>query len=238
MAARVAELEHRVVRSSDLVITCTESDADRFAELYAGENRTAAFPNGFDDTLLRLDRQALRASARERLGALTDERLLLFVGGAADHNLAAVRTLERALVPRLRPGTRLLVAGKASRALTTRGPSVTALGYVPDMTELLAAADVALNPVPYGSGSNIKMAEYLAAGLPVVSSPVGARGFEGWADRIRVAEPEELAAAVQEVPEPSGPAPGIEELAWGAVGRRLYDSYRALLEQRAGSRGG
>jgi glycosyltransferase involved in cell wall biosynthesis len=190
-------------------------------------------PNGFDDALLQLDRLALRAPARERLGARPDERLLLFVGGAADHNLVAVRMLERMLVPRLRPGTRLVVAGKASRALRLREPAVTALGYVPDMGELLAAADVALNPVTYGSGSNIKVAEYLAAGLSVVSSPVGARGFERWSDRIRLAEPAELAAAVEDVPEPSGPPPGIEELAWSSVGRRLHDRYRALLEERS-----
>jgi len=233
VSRRVAELERRVVQSSDLVVTCTESDADRLAELYGPENRTAALPNGFDDALLQLDRLALRAPARERLGARPDERLLLFVGGAADHNLVAVRMLERMLVPRLRPGTRLVVAGKASRALRSREPAVTALGYVPDMGELLAAADVALNPVTYGSGSNVKVAEYLVAGLSVVSSPVGARGFERWSDRIRLAEPAELAAAVEDVPEPSGPPPGIEELAWSSVGRRLHDRYRALLEERS-----
>jgi glycosyltransferase involved in cell wall biosynthesis len=236
VAERVAELERRVVQSSDLVVTCTESDAHRLAELYGLGNRTAALPNGFDDALLRLDRKALRASARERLCARHDERLLLFVGGAADHNLAAVRMLERTLVPRLRPGARLLVAGKASRALRSRDPAVTALGYVSDMRELLAAADVALNPVAYGSGSNLKVAEYLAAGLPVVSSPVGARGFERWSDRIRLAEPAELAAAVEDVPEPSGPPPGIDDLAWGSVGRRLHDRYRALLEGRSSAR--
>jgi glycosyltransferase involved in cell wall biosynthesis len=229
---RVADLERRVVQSSDLVVTCTDDDADRLAGLYGLTNRTAAFANGFDDALLRLDRPALRASARERLGARPGERLLLFVGGAADHNLMAVRMLERTLVPRLRPGMRLVVAGKASRALRSPGPAVTALGFVTDIRELLAAADVALNPVTYGSGSNIKVAEYLAAGLPVVSSPVGARGFERWSDRIRLAEPAELAAAVEDAPEPSGPPPGIEELAWGSVGRRLHDEYLALLEGR------
>jgi glycosyltransferase involved in cell wall biosynthesis len=235
MTGRVANLERRVVQSSDLVLTCTDGDANRLAELYGLENRTAAIPNGFDDALLKLDRQSLRARARERLGARHDERLLLFVGGAADHNLESVRVLERSLVPQLRPMERLLVAGKASRALSSGEPAVTALGYVPDMGELLAAADVALNPVPYGSGSNVKVAEYLAAGLPVVSTPVGARGFERWSDRIRLAEPADLAAAVRDTPKPSGPPPGIEELAWSSIGRRLHERYRALLEERSSS---
>ena len=35
----------------------------------------------------------------------------------------------------------------------------------------------ALNPVTYGSGTNVKMLDYFAAGLPVVSTEAGARGL-------------------------------------------------------------
>lgn len=43
---------------------------------------------------------------------------------------------------------------------------------------LLKASDAALNPQMYGSGSNLKMLEYLAAGLPVITTPTGARGID------------------------------------------------------------
>ena len=36
---------------------------------------------------------------------------------------------------------------------------------------------MALNPVRSGSGTNLKMHEYMAAGLPVVTTPFGARGI-------------------------------------------------------------
>ncbi len=49
---------------------------------------------------------------------------------------------------------------------------------------VLAAADLALNPMFSGSGTNIKMLEYMAAGLPIISTPVGARGL-----RVTVPEP-------------------------------------------------
>ncbi|MFN7173813.1 MAG: MlaD family protein, partial [Thermaurantiacus tibetensis] len=38
---------------------------------------------------------------------------------------------------------------------------------------LLRGADVALNPISSGSGTNLKMLEYFAAGLPVLSTPHG-----------------------------------------------------------------
>jgi glycosyltransferase involved in cell wall biosynthesis len=57
--------------------------------------------------------------------------------------------------------------------------NVICLGRVSDQAKrlLLQAADVALNPMFSGSGTNLKMLEFLAAGLPVVTTPVGARGL-------------------------------------------------------------
>ena len=44
--------------------------------------------------------------------------------------------------------------------------------------ELYHISDVALNPMLSGSGTNIKMLDYMAAGLPVITTPVGARGLD------------------------------------------------------------
>jgi glycosyltransferase involved in cell wall biosynthesis len=38
-------------------------------------------------------------------------------------------------------------------------------------------ADLALNPVTSGAGTNIKMLEYMAAGLPIITTVVGSRGL-------------------------------------------------------------
>ena len=42
------------------------------------------------------------------------------------------------------------------------------------------AADVAINPMATGSGTNLKIVEYLAAGVPVVTSTVGVSVFTSW----------------------------------------------------------
>jgi glycosyltransferase involved in cell wall biosynthesis len=41
----------------------------------------------------------------------------------------------------------------------------------------LEVCDVGLNPVISGSGTNLKLIEYAAAGVPVVSTDFGARGL-------------------------------------------------------------
>ena len=231
LAEGVVNLERRVIATSDLVLTCTDTDARRFEELYAPLT-TAVVPNGFDDKLLSLDRDGRRATARAELGVKEDERIVLFIGGGADHNRTAAAFLEREVAPRLDEGTRLVVAGKAAAAVSGDDKRTLALGFVDDLESLLAAADVAVNPVAYGSGSNLKVAEYLAAGLPVVNTPIGARGFERWRDRMRIVELDGFADAIAEA-SPAGARPdGIEELGWNRIAERLYELYDRELTSR------
>jgi glycosyltransferase involved in cell wall biosynthesis len=42
---------------------------------------------------------------------------------------------------------------------------------------MLSIADVALNPMRSGTGTNLKMLDYMAAGVPVISTEFGARGL-------------------------------------------------------------
>ena len=229
MAGRLGDLERRLVAASDLVLACTEEDAERFGARYGAGTRRAVVPNGFDDELLELDRDPLREKLRGELGLATDELLLLFVGGGAEHNRRAVRALEQEVMPAVRRRAQLVVIGKAADALSGEGERVRSLGYVDDLRPWLAAADVGLNPVAYGSGSNLKVAEYLAAGLPVLTTPIGSRGFERWAERMRIATLGEFAEALQALPQADGPPPGIEDLAWSGIARRLHALYAGLL---------
>ena len=233
LADGVGRLEARTVATCDLTLACTERDAARFKELYSGAD-VSVVPNGFDDELLSIDRDALRNDARAELGVADDERLALFVGGGADHNRRAAAFLEQEVAPRLGSTARVLVAGKAAGAIGNAGGRVLSVGYVEDVRPLLAAADVAVNPVAYGSGSNLKVAEYLAVGLPVVTTPIGARGFERWSDRMQIVELEAFAEAIGDAPPPAAPPDGIDELGWKRIAERLHDLYSRALASRTG----
>lgn len=58
--------------------------------------------------------------------------------------------------------------------------NVILLGQISDeeKLELYKISDVALNPMISGSGTNVKMLDYMAAGLPIISTPVGSRGLD------------------------------------------------------------
>ena len=42
----------------------------------------------------------------------------------------------------------------------------------------LSITDIAINPMMTGSGTNLKMLDYMANGIPVISTEVGARGLD------------------------------------------------------------
>jgi hypothetical protein len=88
-----------------------------------------------------------------------------------------------------------------------------------------------------GSGSNLKLLTYLAAGLPVVSTDVGARGIDASAAGVHTVEHEDLAAGIAHVighPDPERPLAGrryVEEHCdWRAIGRRFATLTADLLQ--------
>ena len=230
MLRRVEGLERRAMCDSDLLVACTDADASRLRELY-GPVPTEVIPNGFDAELLtshRMDGVLVRRS----LGIPAEARLLLFVGSGAPHNLEAVRFLQHEVLPRLEPTVHLLVVGECGPA-TPDEPGLTGRvhrpGRLDDLRPAFAAADVAVNPVVTGSGSNLKLAEYLASGLPVVSTAVGLRGFEGHGTDVIVAEPERFAAVLSGAALQKGPRRAVEDLSWDRLARRLHGVYARLL---------
>ena len=145
-----------------------------------------------------------------------------------------MRFLETEVLPRLPHQFRVIVAGEC--APRGRAGRLLAVGRVERLQPLLAAADVAVNPVDSGSGSNVKLAEYLASGIPVVTTAIGLRGYEAFAEHITVARLEEFAAAIQARPSRTHRLPAIAELEWNVLGARLYRAYADLLTRPRGVR--
>ena len=230
LGKQIGKLERRAVRDSDLVVTCTEADGKRLAQLYGGLNGLAVVSNGFDEGEIWGLSEHGRAEIRAELGLKPEELVILFIGGRAAHNRRAVQFLEDELLPRLERPARLVVAGECTRP--RRSDRVLALGVVKRLRPLLAAADVAVNPIGSGSGSNLKLAEYLAAGLPVVTTPVGLRGYESYAHLVTVAELGGFVEAVQNEHRSVAERPELAELSWTSLGQRLYAVYAELLAQR------
>lgn len=58
-----------------------------------------------------------------------------------------------------------------------QGPRVNVVGFVPDPAEHLSRARVHVHPLRLGAGIKLKLIDTMAAGLPFVTTPVGAEGL-------------------------------------------------------------
>jgi glycosyltransferase involved in cell wall biosynthesis len=194
----VRAVEGECARAAEHVIVCAERDADRLQALYGiDRNAAAVVPNGADPARVPFTPPAERRRRQEALAV--DARLALFIGSWHEPNLVALRDLLR-----LAPGiedVRFVIVGSVGLAVAGEPMPVNVdlCGVADDgfLRSALAVADVALNPMTQGSGSNLKMLDYALAGLPVISTAFGARGLDLEPGRHYIeAEVEALPAAL------------------------------------------
>lgn len=109
------------------------------------------------------------------------------------------------LVLQARPEAEFHVVGRKPtaqiRELVERTPRTKLFADVPDPAEYLAHAGVAVNPTVSGSGLNVKLIDYLSAGIPVVSTGRGVQSL-GLTDGQGVGvgdTPKEFADAVTKI---------------------------------------
>lgn len=180
IANGVAVAEAFLCRDADLVVCCSEEDSTFFTSAYGiASDRVEVVPNGV------FVRQIVPDERRAQVRGIDKDRsvqpVVLFIGSEYPPNLEAVRFIVRTLAPAL-PEVILRICGGAAAAAgigSDLPANVRLVGRVSDADKLrhLQDADVAVNPMFSGSGTNIKMFDFMAAGLPVVSTPIGARGI-------------------------------------------------------------
>ena len=109
---------------------------------------------------------------------------MLFVGSFRhDPNRVAMDWFVREVMPRIlaaEPRARLVFAGSDPPPDHVYGDlsgALQMLGYVDDVREPLGRYSVFVCPILSGSGVRVKLLEAFAAGIPVVSTVVGAEGL-------------------------------------------------------------
>jgi len=181
----VVATEYTLCRESDLILACSPKDRELFSRLYdIPMDRIRLVPNGVFTERIRPAEGETKRIARRHLG-LDERPAAIFLGSKYQPNVEAAVFIADELAPRL-PAVQFVIAGGVGEELTNalRSPSnlgsVHVTGYIDDTEKFawLAAVDLAINPMFSGSGTNIKMFDFMAAGLPVVTTPVGARGIE------------------------------------------------------------
>ncbi|MFB8791991.1 MAG: glycosyltransferase family 4 protein [Potamolinea sp.] len=179
LLAATRQVEQECCQVSKLIMVCCGDDGKLLNQIYGVEpDKIIEVPNGVDIEAVSYVSLEKRSLNQKELG-VNGSFTALFMGSWHSPNLEAVRHILK--IAQELPHVNFLIIGSVGWAFKNeKSPkNVGFMGAVDEETKqiVLGIADVALNTVTFGSGTNLKMLEYFAAGIPVISTPVGARGL-------------------------------------------------------------
>lgn len=225
VARRIAEIiarqESRAVTGASHVFAASLEDVHELARRYGRpEARCTVIPNGVDTLWYRPVDQATRERRKHELGLPAARPLVIFAGSQHPPNVEAARRLLELASTWGDDPVHFAVVGTVGRALAAGGNrNVTVTGAVEQTRPYFEAADIALNPMLAGSGTNLKQLEYMAMGLPTIATPTGARGIpivDGTSGLLRAAD--DFAGALRGLL-----AQPQQQRAIGSAGRELVE---------------
>lgn len=167
---RVARLEETVLAAADATVAVSGRDRRVYQEQYSSVPEIHLAPNGVP----------ARAVSSETV-APTELSRGLFVGSDHPPNVEAVKEICRIAHADATPDEFVFdIVGTVCRRIDESDvPDAVQLhGFVDSLDPFYERCGVGLNPITSGSGSNVKLPEYLARGLAVVSTPFGTRGYD------------------------------------------------------------
>lgn len=168
-------IEKIIYRFASVILVVSEKEKQFLCSLGIDQDCIEVIPNGVDTKAFSQSKDTDKI--RLHYG-LTGHRIVVFVGNMEYlPNQEAVRLIALKIAPEVTKvvkNAKFLVIGRIS-GLTY--PNLTFTGTVDSVAPILAASEVAIAPLLHGSGTRLKILEYLSCGLPVISTTVGAEGL-------------------------------------------------------------
>lgn len=173
-AAALRHLELAMMKATDATIVVSECEREQVERDVPG-SRVVVIPTVHDV-------EPYVPPPEDRAG-------ILFVGGF-EHppNIDAAVCLVKEVMPsvwRELGDVQVTIVGSEPppQVAALASPLVDVTGWVEDLKPLLESSRLMVAPLHYGAGVKGKITQSLAAGLPVVTTPIGAEGLEGGADK-------------------------------------------------------
>jgi len=184
-----------VLNDYDLNLVCSQEDLEYLKQAHPEAN-LKLLPNGVDLTTF---------AAKDHDYEHND--IILFTGNM-DYapNVDAVVYFTEQVLPIIRkkfPKVQFVIAGQRPVAKVTElaGEHVTVTGFIKDLAATYNTASVVVAPLRFGAGTQNKVLEAMAMGVPVVCSHIGFKGLgiESGEGAIMQREPEAFANSVIEL---------------------------------------
>ncbi|PIE74386.1 MAG: hypothetical protein CSA19_00010 [Deltaproteobacteria bacterium] len=182
---RAVEDEYHCGLAAHLILACSHEDLTRFNRIYEfAPEIMRIVPNGIMAQAVAPADHEERLQIRQDLGLNPETFIAVFIGSAYGPNIQAAQFIVEHLAPAL-PHITFVIIGGAGTGVISSPDNLICTGPVSEEDKIrwFKAADMAVNPMFAGSGTNIKMFDFMALGLPTVTTVTGARGIEFGGDQ-------------------------------------------------------
>jgi glycosyltransferase involved in cell wall biosynthesis len=171
-ADRMFAFEKQVCRAAGSIIAVSTADRDMMRNLFGAE-RVQDTPTGVDCEYFA-SQTAPPAADFVFVGSMDWMPNIDGMGWFVQEVLPLIR--------KQRPDASVAIAGRqpaeSIRALAAADPLLHVTGTVPDIRPWLWGSGVSIVPLRVGGGTRLKIYEAMAAGVPVVSTSIGAEGLD------------------------------------------------------------
>ena len=211
---RIHRYEKEIALEFDETWLVSQRDIESLKEMTGGVARSWLVPNGVDVSAFRPVEGAERRDT------------VIFVGHmGVFHNQDAVSYYSREIRPLLKaehPSLDFEVVGRYPADLPSKLPGVKLLGFVEDINGAYNRARVCVAPLRFCTGIQNKVLEPMAAGTPVVATPLANEGIGGRDGRelLLARTPSEFASKISLI------------LRDPLLGRRLGERAREFVTER------
>jgi len=164
----VNQVEKRIIKNSSITTYCSKKDIIQMEDYYGKINKSFYIPNGTDMQKYIDPKTRLRS------------RDIIFVGSGHPPNAEAAKKLIP--LAKIMPHYNFIIIGHAGNALSGKQytNNLKVLGQINDeeLHRYFSRSLAFINPMNTGSGTHLKMMKALSYGIPIITSSVGARGFD------------------------------------------------------------
>jgi len=226
---KIKKEEVESFKKSHIIIAVSSYEASLIEDLI--QKKIPVIPNG-----VNVEEYSFTQKKNESLNNL------LFIGNFSYFpNVDAMNYFCKKVLPNLAASTVLTIVGKSSRQSYDTLPRVRLKKYVEDIKAEYQKADLFVFPVRFGGGTNFKVLEAMAIGLPIVGFPekIKSTGAKDGAHFIQAKTAQEFIAAIKRLQEDKKLYSAIaqnarllieEQYDWKKIGISLQNVWRKVYE--------
>ncbi|MDG2177069.1 MAG: glycosyltransferase [Gammaproteobacteria bacterium] len=170
-------LEIAMCRLADNIVAVSENDRQKMIEDGIAAEKIHTIPHGVD---LQAFRNSSPVDIRMKYGLPAQDKVLVYHGTYSyPPNLEAMEVMAKEILPRLElKGVQVSVLAIGSKAPDfPLHEKIHFVGSIDDLSTVIPAADLAVVPLQDGGGTRMKILDYFAAGVPVISTTKGIEGI-------------------------------------------------------------